>query len=318
MNFFKKIFSSEKSVALEKGVEKTKKKFWEHLLPIFGKYPKINDEVLEQIEESLLLSDLGTHTTQLVIQQLREQVKKGTITTDEHSFQNGLMGILSTMLLDNSFLDKINHLPSATDPFVILVTGVNGVGKTTTIGKMAHFFKSQGLSVVLGAADTFRAAAIEQLEMWSQKVGCDIVKNVAGGDPAAVAHQTVQYALTHHKQIVLIDTAGRLHNKKPLMDELSKIIKVIKKILPSAPQETFLVLDASTGQNALEQARQFSAVAPISSWVITKMDGTSKGGIVFALSEQLRKPIAFIGVGEKIDDLLLFNKQLFIDKMSQK
>jgi fused signal recognition particle receptor len=271
--------------------------------------------VLDNLEDALVSADVGIDTTVRIIQQIEKRVSKDKyLTTKELNslLQEEIEAIL-VEAPEQSYRDF--STPSGNKPYVILVVGVNGVGKTTTIGKLAHNFKKAGKSVVLGAADTFRAAAVDQLTIWSERVGVPIVKQGMGSDPGAVAFDTVQSGVARGADVVLIDTAGRLHNKAHLMDELSKIGRVVKKIMPDAPHEVLLVLDGSTGQNALEQARQFTAATQVTSLAITKLDGTAKGGVVLAIADQFKIPVKFIGVGEKMEDLLIFDKHEFVDSL---
>ncbi|HTQ29031.1 MAG TPA: signal recognition particle-docking protein FtsY, partial [Puia sp.] len=275
----------------------------------------VDSEVLDNLEEALVGADVGIDTTVRIIGRIEERVKK-----EKYLNTSELNGILQQeierMLTDSgqpSYLDF--NLPPSARPYVILVVGVNGVGKTTTIGKLAYNFKKAGKSVILGAADTFRAAAVEQLTVWGERVGVPVVKQGTGADPGAVAFDTVQSGVARAADIVIVDTAGRLHNKAHLMEELSKIKRVIKKVLPDAPHEVLLVLDGSTGQNALEQARQFTAATEVTGLAITKLDGTAKGGVVLAIAEQFKIPVRFIGVGEKMEDLLVFDKHEFVDSL---
>jgi fused signal recognition particle receptor len=274
----------------------------------------VDDEVLDQLEEALIGADVGVDTTLAIIEQIQARVKKEKyVSTTE--LNNLLQKEIANLLVDAPE-DQMGFQPPATKkPYVILVVGVNGVGKTTTIGKLAHHYKEAGNEVILGAADTFRAAAVDQLTIWSERVGVQIVKQNMGSDPSAVAFDTIQSAIAKKADVVLIDTAGRLHNKAHLMDELNKIKRVIQKQLPDAPHEVLLVLDGSTGQNALEQAKQFMAVTNVNALAITKLDGTAKGGVVLAIAHQCKIPVKYIGMGEQINDLLLFNKTAFVDSL---
>ena len=276
---------------------------------------KIDDDVLDNLEEVLITSDVGVETTLKIIHRIEERVAR-----DKYVSTTELNTILSeeimALMAENNALDNDNwELPSDHKPYVILVVGVNGVGKTTTIGKLAHQFKKAGKKVYLGAADTFRAAAVEQISIWGERVGVPVVKQQMGADPASVAFDTLQSAQANAADVVLIDTAGRLHNKVNLMNELKKIKEVMKKVTPTAPDEVMLVLDGSTGQNAFEQAKQFSAVTQITSLAITKLDGTAKGGVVIGISDQLKVPVKYIGLGEQMDDLQLFNHREFVDSL---
>jgi fused signal recognition particle receptor len=274
----------------------------------------VDDEVLDQLEEALIGADVGVDTTLAIIEQIQNRVKKEKyISTAE---LNALLQKEIAHLLVDAPEDQVGFLPPDNKkPYVVLVVGVNGVGKTTTIGKLAHHYKAAGNEVVLGAADTFRAAAVDQLTIWSERVGVQIVKQNMGSDPSAVAFDTIQSAIAKKADVVLIDTAGRLHNKAHLMDELNKIKRVIQKQLPEAPHEVLLVLDGSTGQNALEQAKQFMAVTNVNALAITKLDGTAKGGVVLAIAHQCKIPVKYIGVGEQISDLMLFDKTAFVDSL---
>ena len=314
MSFLGKLFGKKEKETLDQGLEKTKKGFLERISKaIIGK-TSVDDEVLDQLEEALIGADVGVDTTLALIEKLQERVKKDKyLSTSE---LNGLLHEEIVSLLVDAPSSQMGFIPpSDKKPYVILVVGVNGVGKTTTIGKLAHHYKEAGNTVVLGAADTFRAAAADQLTIWSERVGVAIVKQNHGADPSAVAFDTIQSALAKNTDVVLIDTAGRLHNKAHLMDELNKIKRVIEKQLPGAPHEVLLVLDGSTGQNALEQAKQFMAVTNVNALAITKLDGTAKGGVVLSIAHQCKIPVKYIGVGEQIKDLLLFDKDEFVDSL---
>ena len=314
MSFLGKLFGIKEKETLDQGLEKTKKGFLERISKaIIGK-TSVDNEVLDQLEEALIGADVGVDTTLALIEKLQERVKKDKyLSTSE---LNGLLHEEIVSLLVDAPSNQIGFIPpSDKKPYVILVVGVNGVGKTTTIGKLAHHYKEAGNTVVLGAADTFRAAAADQLTIWSERVGVAIVKQNHGADPSAVAFDTIQSAIAKNADVVLIDTAGRLHNKLHLMDELNKIKRVIEKQLPSAPHEVLLVLDGSTGQNALEQAKQFMAVTNVNALAITKLDGTAKGGVVLSIAHQCKIPVKYIGVGEQIKDLLLFDKDEFVDSL---
>lgn len=314
MSFLGKLFGKKEKETLDQGLEKTKKGFLERISKaIIGK-TSVDDEVLDQLEEALIGADVGVDTTLALIEKLQERVKKDKyLSTSE---LNGLLHEEIVSLLVDAPSSQMGFIPpSDKKPYVILVVGVNGVGKTTTIGKLAHHYKEAGNTVVLGAADTFRAAAADQLTIWSERVGVAIVKQNHGADPSAVAFDTIQSALAKNTDVVLIDTAGRLHNKAHLMDELNKIKRVIEKQLPEAPHEVLLVLDGSTGQNALEQAKQFMAVTNVNALAITKLDGTAKGGVVLSIAHQCKIPVKYIGVGEQIKDLLLFDKDEFVDSL---
>ncbi|MCE2676168.1 MAG: signal recognition particle-docking protein FtsY [Sediminibacterium sp.] len=314
MSFLGKLFGIKEKETLDQGLEKTKKGFLERISKaIIGK-TSVDDEVLDQLEEELIGADVGVDTTLALIEKLQERVKKDKyLSTSE---LNGLLHEEIVSLLVDAPSNQLGFIPPADKkPYVILVVGVNGVGKTTTIGKLAHHYKEAGNTVVLGAADTFRAAAADQLTIWSERVGVTIVKQNHGADPSAVAFDTIQSAMAKNANVVLIDTAGRLHNKVHLMDELNKIKRVIEKQLPGAPHEVLLVLDGSTGQNALEQAKQFMAVTNVNALAITKLDGTAKGGVVLSIAHQCKIPVKYIGVGEQIKDLLLFDKDEFVDSL---
>jgi fused signal recognition particle receptor len=314
MSFLGKLFGIKEKETLDQGLEKTKKGFLERISKaIIGK-TSVDDEVLDQLEEELIGADVGVDTTLALIEKLQERVKK-----EKYLYTSELNGLLHEEIVSLLVDAPSNQLgfipPSDKKPYVILVVGVNGVGKTTTIGKLAHHYKEAGNTVVMGAADTFRAAAADQLTIWSERVGVAIVKQNHGADPSAVAFDTIQSAMAKNADVVLIDTAGRLHNKLHLMDELNKIKRVIEKQLPGAPHEVLLVLDGSTGQNALEQAKQFMAVTNVNALAITKLDGTAKGGVVLSIAHQCKIPVKYIGVGEQIKDLLLFDKDEFVDSL---
>ena len=309
------LFSKKKKETLDKGLEKTKSSVFDKLSRAIAGKTKVDDDVLDNLEEVLITSDVGVDTTLKIIERIEERVAR-----DKYVSTSELNGILrdeiASLLAENNTEDNDNwDLPSDHKPYVILVVGVNGVGKTTTIGKLAYQFKKAGKKVYLGAADTFRAAAVEQISIWGERVGVPVVKQQMGADPASVAFDTLQSAKANGADVVLIDTAGRLHNKVGLMNELKKIKDVMKKILPEAPDEVMLVLDGSTGQNAFEQAKQFSAVTNITSLAITKLDGTAKGGVVIGISDQLKVPVKYIGLGEQMEDLQLFNRREFVDSL---
>ncbi len=312
MGFFS-IFSKEKKEELNKGLEKSKESFFAKLAKtVIGK-SKVDDEVLDNLEEVLVTSDVGVETTLKIIERIESRV-----TRDKYLGTGQLNAILREeiggLLTENNVDDLSDfELPKLGRPYVMMVVGVNGAGKTTTIGKLAYQFKKKGYSVMLGAADTFRAAAVDQLEVWAQRAEVPIVVQPMGADPAAVAFDTVKSAIAKNCDIVIIDTAGRLHNKTNLMRELTKIKNVTSKLLPGTPDEVLLVLDGSTGQNAIEQARQFTAATEVSALAITKLDGTAKGGVVIGISDQFKIPVKYIGVGEKIDQLQVFNKKEFVD-----
>ncbi|HEY4108192.1 signal recognition particle-docking protein FtsY [Puia sp.] len=315
MGFFDKLFGKKEKESLNQGLQKTKEGFLTKLTKAVAGKSTVDEEVLDNLEDALVSADVGIDTTIKIIKQIEQRVAKNKyINTSE---LNGILQQeIENILVDaseQSYLDF--STPSGNKPHVILVVGVNGVGKTTTIGKLAYNFKKAGKSVLLGAADTFRAAAVDQLNIWSERVGVPIIKQGMGADPGAVAFDTVQSGVARGADVVIIDTAGRLHNKAYLMEELSKINRVIKKVMPDAPHEVLLVLDGSTGQNALEQARQFTAATDVSALAITKLDGTAKGGVVLAIADQFRIPVKFIGVGEKMEDLLVFDKHEFVDTL---
>lgn len=313
MSLFKKIFSKDKKETLDKGLEKSSKTFFGKLSKAVAGKSKVDEEVLDEVEEILISSDVGVETTIKIIRRIEERVARdkylGTAELDT-ILREETAGLLSES--DSGDLSKFT-LPENKKPYVIMVVGVNGVGKTTTIGKLAYQYKKQGKKVVLGAADTFRAAAIEQLEIWSERVDVPIVKQKMGSDPASVAFDTLQSAMTQDADVVLIDTAGRLHNKVNLMNELTKVKRVMQKVVDDAPHEVLLVLDGSTGQNAFEQAKQFTAATQITSLAVTKLDGTAKGGVVIGISDQFQIPVKYIGVGEGIEDLQVFNRMEFVD-----
>ena len=309
------LFNKNKKETLDKGLEKTKESVFGKLARAVAGKSKVDDDVLDDLEEVLVTSDVGVDTTLKVISRIEERVAR-----DKYVSTGELNGILrdeiAALLSENNSDDNGNwDLPADHRPYVILVVGVNGVGKTTTIGKLAYQFKKAGKKVFLGAADTFRAAAVEQISIWGERVGVTVVKQQMGADPASVAFDTLQSAKANGADVVLIDTAGRLHNKVGLMNELKKIKEVMKKVLPEAPDEVMLVLDGSTGQNAFEQAKQFSAVTNITSLTITKLDGTAKGGVVIGISDQLKVPVKYIGLGEGMEDLQLFDKREFVDSL---
>ena len=316
MSWFKKIFKKEEKETLDKGLEKSRQGFFEKMTKaVIGK-SKVDDEVLDNLEEILIASDVGASTTIKIIEKIEERVARDKyVNTTE--LDKILREEISALLLENPHAQSGN-IDENKKPFVIMVVGVNGVGKTTTIGKLAHQFKSQGKKVVLGAADTFRAAAVDQLTIWSERVGVPIVKQGMGSDPASVAFDTVQSAVAQNADVVLIDTAGRLHNKINLKNEVSKRKRVMQKRIPEAPPEILLVLDGSTGQNAFEQAKQFTAATEVSALAVTKLDGTAKGGVVIGISDQFQVPVKYIGVGEKMEDLQLFNGEEFVDSFFKK
>ncbi|GAA3626902.1 signal recognition particle-docking protein FtsY [Flavivirga jejuensis] len=313
MSFFKKIFTSEKKETLDKGLEKSKSSFFGKLSKAVAGKSKVDDEVLDDLEEILVSSDVGVNTTLKVIERIEARVSKDKyIGTEELNviLREEIAGLLSETNLgeETEFI-----VPQDKKPYVMMVVGVNGVGKTTTIGKLAYQFKKQGLKVVLGAADTFRAAAIDQLQVWADRVDIPLVKQSMGSDPASVAFDTLESAVTQDADVVIIDTAGRLHNKVNLMNELTKVKRVMQKVVADTPNDVLLVLDGSTGQNAFEQAKQFTAATEVTSLAVTKLDGTAKGGVVIGISDQFKIPVKYIGVGEGIEDLQVFNKFEFVD-----
>ncbi|SEG07478.1 signal recognition particle-docking protein FtsY [Halpernia humi] len=316
MSWFKKIFKQEEKETLDKGLEKSNQGFFEKISKaVIGK-STVDEDVLDDLENILIASDVGAETTIKIINRIEARVAKDKyVNVDE--LNEILKQEISNLLLENPHAETGN-IDESKKPYVIMVVGVNGVGKTTTIGKLAHQFKSQGKSVVLGAADTFRAAAVDQLVIWSERVGVPIVKQNMGSDPASVAFDTVQSAVAQNADVVIIDTAGRLHNKINLMNELTKIKRVMQKVLPDAPHEVLLVLDGSTGQNAFEQAKQFTAATEVTALAVTKLDGTAKGGVVIGISDQFKIPVKYIGVGEKMTDLQLFNGIEFVDSFFRK
>ncbi|EFC68947.1 MAG: signal recognition particle-docking protein FtsY [Prevotella conceptionensis] len=308
-------FNKSKKETLDKGLEKTKQSVFSKLTRAIAGKSKVDDEVLDDLEEILITSDVGVDTTLKIIERIETRVARDKyVSTSE--LNNILKEEITALLSENNTQDNDSwELPDTGNPYVILVVGVNGVGKTTTIGKLAHQFKQAGKKVYLGAADTFRAAAVEQICIWGERVGVPVVKQQMGSDPASVAFDTLSSAKANGADVVIIDTAGRLHNKVGLMNELKKIKEVMKKVLPEAPNEVLLVLDGSTGQNAFEQAKQFSAVTNITALAITKLDGTAKGGVVIGISDQLKVPVKYIGLGEGMEDLQLFNRQHFVDSL---
>jgi len=311
LGLLKKIFKKEEKESLNKGLEKSKRSFFEKMSRFLVGKSKVDDDVLDDLEEVLISSDVGVNTTIRIIKKIEERISR-----DKYVSVSELNIILreevSSLLLENPHTETKN-IDSTKKPYVIMVVGVNGVGKTTTIGKLSHRFKSEGLNVVLGAADTFRAAAVDQLMIWADRVGVPIVKQEMGSDPASVAFDTLQSAVAQNADVVLIDTAGRLHNKVNLMNELSKIKRVMQKVVPDAPHEVLLVLDGSTGQNANEQAKQFTAATEVTALAVTKLDGTAKGGVVIGISDEFQIPVKYIGVGEKMEDLQIFNAREFVD-----
>jgi fused signal recognition particle receptor len=317
MSFFSRIFSKEKKEDLDKGLEKTKQSFFSRIAKAIVGKSTVDAEVLDNLEEILVSSDVGVETTLKIIARIEERIAKDKfITTIE---LNGILKEeIASLLNENNSEDVADFtIPNtpAGEPYVIMVVGVNGVGKTTTIGKLAYQFKSKGKKVVIGAADTFRAAAVDQIKIWGERVGVQIIEQGMNADPAAVAYDTLKSAITQNADLVIIDTAGRLHNKVNLMNELSKIKRVMQKLLPNAPHEILLVLDASTGQNAIEQCKQFTAATDVNALALTKLDGTAKGGVVIGISDSFKIPVKYIGVGEKMEQLQVFNKFEFVDSL---
>lgn len=315
MGFFGKLFGKKEKENLDQGLQKTKEGFLTKITKAITGKSTVDEEVLDELEEALITADVGLETTVQIIERIEKRVARDKyINTIELNqiLQEEMEAVLPDPSPDKHY-DFTSTLPAS--PYVILVVGVNGVGKTTTIGKLAYNFKKAGKSVLLGAADTFRAAAVDQLTIWSDRVGVPIVKQPMGSDPASVAFDTVQAGVARNVDVVIIDTAGRLHNKAYLMEELSKIKRVIQKHIPAAPHEVMLVLDGSTGQNAIEQARHFTAATDVTALAITKLDGTAKGGVVLAIANQFKIPVKFIGTGEKMEDLLVFDKHEFVDSL---
>lgn len=318
MSFFKKFFSKEKEQDLEKGLEKTKEGFLGKIARVVVGKSSVDDEVLDNLEEILIGSDVGLETTVKIIDRLKERVNKDKyVSTDE--LNNLIRDEIVQLLAENNTKDFEDYeLPTDKKPYILLVVGVNGVGKTTTIGKLAYQYSKQGYKVVIGAGDTFRAAAVDQLQIWSERVGCHFYAKGMNTDPAAVAYETVQYAINNKLDMAIIDTAGRLHTKTNLMLELGKIKRSIEKSMPGAPHDVLLVLDATTGQNAIEQCKQFSAATEVSELALTKLDGTAKGGVAIGISDQFKIPIRYIGVGESIEQLQIFNKKAFVESLFRK
>ena len=316
MSWYKKIFKKEEKESLDKGLEKSSQGFFDKISKAVVGKSTVDEDVLDNLEEILIASDVGASTTIKIIERIEQRVARDKfVGTDE--LDQILREEITGLLLENPHAGTGN-IDETKKPYVIMVVGVNGVGKTTTIGKLAHQFKSEGKNVVLGAADTFRAAAVDQLVIWSERVGVPIVKQNMGSDPASVAFDTVQSAVANQADVVIIDTAGRLHNKVNLMNELTKIKRVMQKVIPDAPHEILLVLDGSTGQNAFEQAKQFTAATEVNALAVTKLDGTAKGGVVIGISDQFQIPVKYIGVGEKMTDLQLFNGAEFVDSFFKK
>jgi fused signal recognition particle receptor len=315
MGLFDKLFGKKEKESLDKGLEKTKEGFFSRMAKAVAGKSTVDEEVLDSLEEALVSADVGIDTTVKIIARIEERVKRDRYlgTEDLHRILQEEVQAMLVESPEQSYRDF--ETPTGKKPYVILVVGVNGVGKTTTIGKLAYNFSRAGKSVMLGAADTFRAAAVDQLTIWSERTGVPIVKKDMGSDPASVAFDTVQSAVAKGIDVAIIDTAGRLHNKAHLMEELSKIRRVIQKVIPDAPHETLLVLDGSTGQNAVEQARHFLAATDVSALAITKLDGTAKGGVVLAIASQFRIPVKFVGVGEQMEDLLVFDKKEFVESL---
>ncbi|MEO5683140.1 MAG: signal recognition particle-docking protein FtsY [Chitinophagaceae bacterium] len=315
MGLFDKLFGKKEKETLDQGLQKTKEGFLSKITKAIAGKSTVDEEVLDNLEDALVSADVGIDTTIQIIDRIEKRVLKDKyLSTSE--LNRILQQEIETLLVDAPEGNQYTFTsPMPANPYVILVVGVNGVGKTTTIGKLANNFKKAGKNVLLGAADTFRAAAVEQLTIWSERAGVPIVKQDMGSDPAAVAFDTVQSGVSRGSDIIIIDTAGRLHNKAYLMDELGKIKRVIQKVIPDAPHEVMLVLDGSTGQNALEQAKHFTAATDVTALTITKLDGTAKGGVVLAIANQFKIPVKFIGVGEKMEDLLVFDKHEFVDSL---
>jgi fused signal recognition particle receptor len=311
------LFGKDKKQALDQGLEKTRVSLFDKIKRVIAGKSKVDDEVLDQLEEILISSDVGVETTLKIIARIQARVEKDKF-LGTAELQSLLREEIAALLLENpAAKTSAEGIPGDTKPFVIMVVGVNGVGKTTTIGKLAWNFKQAGHQVLLGAADTFRAAAVDQLKIWAERTGVPIVEKGMGADPASVAFDTLNAAVARKSEVVLIDTAGRLHNKANLMNELAKIRRVMDKVIPDAPHMVLLVLDGSTGQNAFEQARQFTQVTQVNGLAITKLDGTAKGGVVIGISDQLQVPVLYIGVGEKMEDLQIFDRHAFVDALFQ-
>jgi fused signal recognition particle receptor len=317
MSFFSKFFTRDKKESLDQGLEKTRSSVFEKITRAVAGKSTVDDDVLDEIEEALISSDVGLDTTVKIIEALEERVARDKV-MGENELMDMLYEIISNLMKHEAGTWEDFELPKTEGPYVLMVVGVNGVGKTTTIGKLAHQFKQKGYNLVLGAADTFRAAAIEQLVVWGERTGVPVVKQQMGSDPASVAFDTLQHAVSKGADLAIIDTAGRLHNKTNLMQELSKVRRVMDKVIPGAPHEVLLVLDGSTGQNALLQAKAFAEATQITSLAVTKLDGTAKGGVVIGISDQLNIPVKFIGVGEGMGDLQLFNPQAFASSLFNK
>jgi fused signal recognition particle receptor len=315
MGFFDKFFNRERKEDLDKGLEKTKEGFFGKISRAIAGKSVVDEEVLDELEQVLISSDVGLDTTVKIIERIEARVSRDKY-MDTGELQHILRDEIARMLEENNTTDIDDYeVPAGIRPYVLLVIGVNGVGKTTTIGKLAHQYRQKGLKVVLGAADTFRAAAVDQLGIWADRTGSGFYAKGMNADPAAVAFEATRYAVDNQYDVCIIDTAGRLHNKTSLMQELGKIHRSIDKVLPGAPHDVVLVLDASTGQNALEQAKHFTQVAPITALALTKLDGTAKGGVVLGISDQFRIPIRYVGVGERMDQLQIFNKRAFVDAL---
>ena len=317
MSFFSKFFTRDKKESLDQGLEKTRSSVFEKITRAVAGKSTVDDDVLDEIEEALISSDVGLDTTVKIIEALEERVARDKV-MGENELMDMLYEIISNLMKHEAGTWEDFELPKTEGPYVLMVVGVNGVGKTTTIGKLAHQFKQKGYNLVLGAADTFRAAAIEQLVVWGERTGVPVVKQQMGSDPASVAFDTLQHAVSKGADLAIIDTAGRLHNKTNLMQELSKVRRVMDKVIPGAPHEVLLVLDGSTGQNALLQAKAFAEATQITSLAVTKLDGTAKGGVVIGISDRLNIPVKFIGVGEGMGDLQLFNPQAFASSLFNK
>jgi len=317
MSFFSKFFTRDKKETLDQGLEKTRTSVFEKITRAIAGKSSVDDDVLDEIEEALITSDVGLETTVKIIEALEERVAREKVMSPDE-LMDMLYEIISNLMKHEGGMWEDFELPKTEGPYVLMVVGVNGVGKTTTIGKLAYQFKKKGYNLVLGAADTFRAAAIDQLVVWGERTGVPVVKQQMGSDPASVAFDTLQHAVSKGADLAIIDTAGRLHNKTNLMQELSKVRRVMDKVIPGAPHEVLLVLDGSTGQNALLQAKAFAEATQITSLAVTKLDGTAKGGVVIGISDQLNIPVKFIGVGEGMEDLQLFNPQAFASSLFNK
>ena len=312
---FLDFFSKDKKENLDKGLSRTKENVFSKLTRIVAGKSKVDEAILDDLEEVLITSDVGVETTLKIISRIEKRIARDKY-LDSKELSTILRDEIATLLAGNDMEEQSDfELPEGKNPYVIMVVGVNGVGKTTTIGKLAYHFKKNGKKVYLGAADTFRAAAVEQLTIWSDRVGVPVVKQKMGADPASVAYDTLNSAVANHADVIIIDTAGRLHNKVNLMNELTKIKNVMKKVVPNAPHEVLLILDGSTGQNAFEQARQFTAATEVTALAITKLDGTAKGGVVIGISDQLHVPVKYIGLGEGLEDLQVFHKRAFVNSL---